>query len=172
IIVYAGDHDEYFSFITPEAYYELEKWINFRRESGEVIDENIWLMVQLWNTKNKNGNNNKKIKSNGIKQLLTRSLRTQGVRKKRKESDTGYGTRYEFQANHGFRKWFKTRCELAGMKSINIEKLMGHSIGISDSYYRATESEILEDYLKAIDLLTINEENRLRKTVKILEIEK
>lgn len=176
IIVYPGDHEEYFSFITPEAYYELEKWINFRRESGEVIDENIWLMVQLWNTKNEisnNNNNKKKIKSVGIKQLLMRSLRTQGIRKnKRKESNTGYGTRYEFQTNHGFRKWFKTRCELAGMKSINIEKLMGHSVGISDSYYRATESELLEDYLKAIDFLTINEENRLRKKVKILEVEK
>jgi hypothetical protein len=38
-----------------------------------------------------------------------------------------------------YRKWFKTRCEIAGMKPINIEKLMNHSTGISDSYYRATE---------------------------------
>lgn len=74
--------------------------------------------------------------------------------------------RYEFQTDHGFRKWFKTRCEIAGMKSINIEKLMGHSVGISDSYYRATELELLEDYLKAIDFLTINEENMLRKKLK------
>jgi hypothetical protein len=42
------------------------------------------------------------------------------------------------------------------MKPINVEKLMNHSTGISDSYYRATESELLEDYLKAVDLLTIN----------------
>ncbi len=28
---------------------------------------------------------------------------------------------------------------LAGIKSINIELLIGHSIGISDSYYRITE---------------------------------
>lgn len=76
IIVYAGDDDEYFSFITPEDYYELEKWINFRRESGEVIDENTWLMVHLWNTKSKNiRHSNKKIKSIGIKQLLIRSLK-------------------------------------------------------------------------------------------------
>ena len=33
------------------------------------------------------------------------------------------------------------------MKPINIEKLMGHSIGISGSYYRATENELLEDYV-------------------------
>jgi hypothetical protein len=49
---------------------------------------------------------------------------------------------------------------------------MGHSVGISDSYYRATESDLLDDYLKAIDSLIINEENRLRKKVKVLEVEK
>jgi hypothetical protein len=64
--------------------------------------------------------------------------------------------RHPYQANHSLRKWFKTRCEIAGMKPINVEKLMNHSTGISDSYYRATESEVLEDYLKAVDLLTIN----------------
>jgi hypothetical protein len=42
------------------------------------------------------------------------------------------------------------------MKSINIEILMWHSTGISDSYYRATEDELLEDYLKAVDFLTIS----------------
>jgi hypothetical protein len=71
--------------------------------------------------------------------------------------------RHEFQADHGFRRWFKTRCEISGMKPINIENLMGHSIGISGSYYRATEIELLEDYLKAIEFLTISNENRLQK---------
>ena len=42
---------------------------------------------------------------------------------------------------------------------------MGHSIGISDSYYRATENEILQDYLKSVDFLTIHDENRLRKQI-------
>lgn len=51
------------------------------------------------------------------------------------------------------------------MKSINIETLMGHSIGISDSYYRATEAELLEEYLKAVDFLTIEERYKLEKQV-------
>ncbi|HEY9385444.1 MAG TPA: hypothetical protein VIP70_00245 [Nitrososphaeraceae archaeon] len=42
------------------------------------------------------------------------------------------------------------------MKPINIEKLMNHSTGISDSYYRATENELLDDYLNAVYLLSIN----------------
>jgi ATP-dependent helicase YprA (DUF1998 family) len=47
------------------------------------------------------------------------------------------------------------------MKPINIEKLMNHSIGISNSYYRATENELLEDYLKAVEVLTISQQNKL-----------
>ena len=42
---------------------------------------------------------------------------------------------------------------------------MGHSIGLGDAYYRPDNNEILEEYLKAIDLLTINEENRLKRKV-------
>ncbi len=64
--------------------------------------------------------------------------------------------RYPFPTDHGFRKFFKTRCEIAGIKSINIENLLNHSIGISDSYYRLTENEILDDYLKAVKNLSIH----------------
>jgi hypothetical protein len=40
---------------------------------------------------------------------------------------------------------------------------MGHSVGLSDSYYRATERDLLEDYLKAVtDSLTINNEIKLQ----------
>jgi hypothetical protein len=42
------------------------------------------------------------------------------------------------------------------MKPINIELTMGHDIGVSASYYKPTEREVLEDYLNAVDLLTIN----------------
>jgi hypothetical protein len=33
---------------------------------------------------------------------------------------------------------------------------MGHHIGVSASYYKPTECEVMEDYLKAVDSLTIN----------------
>jgi hypothetical protein len=49
------------------------------------------------------------------------------------------------------------------------EMLLGHSIGLSDSYYRPDTTNLTE-YLKAVDLLTINEENRLRRKVEILEV--
>ena len=35
---------------------------------------------------------------------------------------------------------------------------MNHSTGISGSYYRATEQELLEDYLKAVGMLSVNDD--------------
>jgi len=43
---------------------------------------------------------------------------------------------------------------------------MGHSIGLDDHYYKPGDNFVLQEYLKAVDYLTINEENRLRKKVK------
>ena len=54
------------------------------------------------------------------------------------------------------------------MRPANIELLMGHNIGISKSYYKPTEKELLEDYLNAVNQLTINEEHKLKKEVKEL----
>lgn len=51
--------------------------------------------------------------------------------------------------------------------------LEGHNLKANDSnYVRTTEKRLQEEYEKAIDLLTINEENRLRRKVEILKIEK
>ena len=47
---------------------------------------------------------------------------------------------------------------------------MDHSIGVTDSYYRPKEREILEDYLKVIDNLTIESDYMiLNKQLKQLE---
>src|SRR5438132_12504822 len=120
-------------------------------------------MRHLWNSKKGHMHGvitaPRKLKSAGVKRLMEDALWIQGLRKKLEQGKR----RHEFQADHGLRKWFKTRCEISGMKPINIEKLMGHSTGISDSYYRATENELLEDYLKAVEFLTISNENRLQK---------
>ena len=42
---------------------------------------------------------------------------------------------------------------------------MAHSLGESGNYHRPTETQLLEDYLKAVDLLTVNEANRLSKRI-------
>jgi len=42
------------------------------------------------------------------------------------------------------------------MKPTNVELTMRHDIGVSASYYRPTEKEVLEDYRLAIPLLAIS----------------
>jgi hypothetical protein len=159
IIVYSGDKDQYTSFISLEAYTELKKWIDYRIDSGEKITGDSWLMRDLWNIeKYARGmlTAPKKLKSSGVKRLIERALKAQGIRKNLPAGQK----RYEFQTDHGFRKFFKTHTEQT-MRPINIETLMGHSTGISDSYYRPNENELLKDYLNAIPELTISKENRL-----------
>jgi hypothetical protein len=174
INVYAGEDDEYMTFITPEAYLSLESWMKYRTTCGERVTNDSWVMRDLWNSaklpkKEEKGKINEPIKlqSVGIRRLVERALWAQGLRT---ELDSGR-RRHEFQTDHGFRKWYKTQCEIAGMKPINVEKLMGHSVGISDSYYRATEKEILDDYLNAVPVLTVGSEYRLQNQIKKIEEE-
>ena len=81
IIVYAGDEEEYFTFITSEAYSELEKWMTYRSGSGELINEKSWVMRHLWNTKKGHMHGfvtaPKKLKSAGVKRLMEDALWTQ-----------------------------------------------------------------------------------------------
>jgi hypothetical protein len=68
--------------------------------------------------------------------------------------------RHEYKAAHGFRKFYKTRTEQV-MRPLNVEMTLGHDIGLSGSYYKPTEKEVLEDYLKAVDLLSINNNQKI-----------
>lgn len=73
---------------------------------------------------------------------------------------------------HGLRKFAITEMARAGVDTEKAKVLSGHSIGIRGHYVEYTEDELLQEYLKAVNNLTINEENRLKTKVEILEKEK
>lgn len=169
IIVYAGEDEEHFSYVSKESFIALKEWMQYRENSGELIDENSWLMRDLWDTRVAQGRGfvtkPKKLASTGVKRLVERAIWAQGLRKKLENGKK----RHPYSALHSLRKWFKTRCEIGGMKPINIEILLSHSVGISNSYYRPTETELIEDYLKVSDLLVIDKEARLERELKTSE---
>ena len=87
---------------------------------------------------------------------------------KYKELETNFQERkkrHEFKSTHSFRKFFETKCQNAKMNHNNIKLLMDHSLGESQNYHRPTQNELLDDYLNAVDLLTINDENKLKKKI-------
>jgi hypothetical protein len=109
----------------------------------------------------------KQLKSSGIKSLIERALKAQGLVKPLNKQNKE--RRREWKGAHGLRKFYQTTAEKV-MKSINVEITMGHNIGITASYYKPNEKEVLDDYLKAVDLLTISQNNAiLDKKVKELQ---
>jgi hypothetical protein len=176
VTIYADEPEEYFCFITPEAYEALSDYINFRQSSGEDITGESWLIRDIWATTDFNAFKNstlgfvkypKQLKSSGIKSLIERAMRAQGLAKPLQNGVK----RREWKSGHGYRSFFKTKAEQV-MKPANVELLSGRTIGIANCYYKPTQSQILEDFLNAVPLLTINEEYRIKNKMKQLESDK
>jgi hypothetical protein len=104
----------------------------------------------------------------GIQSLLSVLLLKSGVRTVRHTQN-----RKEVARAHGFRKFFTTQLINSKVNPEIREMLLGHKIGLTGCYYRPTEEDMLEEYMKGIGLLTINEENRLKlKLEQRVQIEK
>jgi hypothetical protein len=86
--------------------------------------------------------------------MLAKALLEQGIRGKPRT--TSGAIRYEFSAVHSLRKWFHTKAQQGGMNILSLEMLMGHETGLPAHYIRPTEPELLEEYLKVVDYLTVN----------------
>ena len=163
LTVYAGESEQYYCFIVPAAYDAIKEWMDYRKLHGEEITGESWLMRDLWQTTDTNygarfglATYPKRLKTSGIKSLIERAIRAQGLFR-----PLPIGVcRREWKGVHGMRKFYKTRAEQV-MKPINVEITMGHDIGVSASYYKPTEREVLEDYVKAVDSLTINGHSKL-----------
>ena len=161
VIIYSGEPEEYFTFITPEAHNALLDWMDYRKSYGETINPESWLMRNLWKTTNTNWGARwglatvpKQLQHDGVRSLLERALRDMGLRK---PLPAGV-KRHEFKAAHGMRKFYDTNAKAAKMLNNMVELTIGHSLGVAKNYDRFTEEQVLEEYLKAVPSLTINED--------------
>jgi integrase len=164
LVIYRGQPEEYITFTTPEAARTLNAYLEFRKAHGENLGPKSPLIRDVFDTRGGKGTagSPQRAAGNTIAQDMARLWKKAGVRTAPAEAH-----RHQFKAVHNFRKYFKTRAE-AKLRPIAVETLMGHSTGVSDSYYRPTETELLEEFKKAVADLSISSEERQRGEMKAL----
>ncbi|MDG6987840.1 MAG: site-specific integrase [Nitrososphaerota archaeon] len=153
VTIYRGEPEEYDSFASPECYDYLLKYREIREKVGEVITPSSPVFVR---EVNKRRFDQSKVKPVGVRTLKNQMGELLNQMKMREKlTDTKNYRSYEWKQCHSFRKFFKTRMEMSGVKPIITEMLMGHTIGVSGSYMKPTQDEMVSEYVKAIPNLTI-----------------
>jgi integrase len=173
IQVYEGSKEEYITFCTPEATRAIDEYLQFRQRSGETLTEDSPLFRHDFDVSDPFEAKNKvrRLKNTtAIASAFARLLEKAGVtmRQTMLEGQRPGTIKKDVMRVHGLRKFANTQMIQSDMKGAAKEMLLGHSTGLDDKYYRPTSQQLLDEYLKAVDLLTINEENRLRKKVQEL----
>ncbi len=165
LLIYSGDPESYFTFITPEACRALELYReNWKADIGVYPKPDDPL-----------------IKSTRFP--VIRRLNQKGVRKRidKVVSDIGLRPtlplgkkRHEVQLDHGFRKYFNTMMRRAKVNYLDKEDMMGHSVGLERHYerYQEEDFERFPEYQKAIPFLTISDTERFRLKNQQMEAEK
>ena len=153
VTIYRGELEEYDTFASPECYEYLLKYRELREKVGEVITPSSPVFVR---EVNKRRFDQSKVKPVGVRTLKNQMGELLNQMKMREKlTDTKNYRSYEWKQCHSYRKFFKTRMEMSGVKPIITEMLMGHTIGVSGSYMKPTQDEMVSEYVKAIPNLTI-----------------
>ena len=158
LLIYADSLHEYFIFLTSEASTVLDEYLQSRRERGEKLTPESYVIGRepfIVNEKRP-----KPVMVNSFESSLSHAMRRAGISRIKK------GNRYDVAVCGSFRKRFNTILK----KNPNIsfttaEIMMDHSVKQEPSYNKPTKEELFEEYKKAIPELTIDDS--LRKQIQL-----
>jgi integrase len=155
LTVYENEREEYFTFITPECQKAIDTYLDMRSRYGEKLDKESFLIREQFDIKDPfQIARPRQLTTTMVNWKILDLLRRLGMRSK------------EVSITHGFRKFFTTQLINVRANPEIREMLLGHKIGLASAYYRPTEDDMYQEYIKAINNLTINEENRLKIRLK------
>lgn len=162
ITVYASSpKDRYYTYCSPECRIAVDSYLAYRERFGERLEPSSPLIREQFDIRDPfHAMKPKQITEDScfwtIKQLLKRTGKMDKVKQ-----------------SHGFRKFAITQMIKTKVDYSTREYLVGHraSRGLDYNYDRTPEEDRLQEYLKAVDLLTINSENRLKLKIHQLESE-
>jgi integrase len=164
IQVYANSQkDRYYTFCTPECAAAIDSYLTYRQRFGDPLKKTSPLIREQFDIYDKlQCTYPKPVSYRGILWIVTNLLER-----------SGFQTKGEIMRSHGLRKFAITQMVKAKVDYAAREYLVGHkrSRGLDVNYDRTSEEDRLAEYLKAVDLLTIDPANRLRLEIRQLRSE-
>jgi integrase len=160
LTVYENTNDEYITFCTPECSKAIDAYLNMRKRYGENITSDSFLIREQFDIRDP-PKKSKPVKAETLARKLYDLSTRSGVRDK------------DLPVCNGFRKFFTTQLIEADVKTELRWLLEGHNLKANDPHYvRISEKTLQQEYEKAIDNLTIDPNQRLRKKIETLQIDK
>jgi integrase len=169
VSVYSGDKENYITFTTPEAAKEIDAYLEFRKRKGEHITSDSYVIVKRLSPKGGTALS----KSEPFKGYSLRSVLQDTIEKTGLKTIGSKFKRKETPLLTAFRKFATKQLMDSKVDKAIVELLLGHDIGLTGRYYKPTEQDMLNEYYKAVGLLTISNEERLKfKLEERVQIEK
>jgi hypothetical protein len=187
IVFYDRSNNEYYSFCTREAATSIDSWLFYRQRCGEKISFNE--TTQKWEPYDTplfrlqfdvedllQVRNPRPMNVDALRAVLALHLVRSGIRDVEHPTATTPNSasrvRKSISLSNGFRKHVISTFIEAGLNHEIRELLCNHATQLDAHYFRPTQEQILQEYLKAESLLTIDPSLRLQREVQTLKVEK
>lgn len=173
---------KYVTFCSPECAKAIDSYLELRKRCGENLNKDTisgnWLPTETYLLirsfdKEQYPIIPKKILSDSITKYIVFKLEESGQRTRQRIVGDNQRTKNSEAAKfknalhpcHSLRIFSVTNMQRSKVDKTIIEMMIGHRTGLDSAYYKPQDQEILQEYLKAIDNLTINNENRLKQQI-------
>jgi hypothetical protein len=145
-----------------------------RERFGEVISASSPLIREQFDKRDQfSAAHPRHVKVIAIAGKLSALAEAAGLRTRLEQTKGMTGNRKDVPNCNGYRRFFSTQLVNSDVKTELRWLMEGHNLKANDSSYVHTAAEeLLVQYLKAHDNLTISQEHKLRKKVEKLEVEK
>jgi integrase len=188
LIVYASSKkSKYITFCTPECAKVLDEYLEYR---NRIIQNNVnrdpetkiwgppdaYLITRQFDMNEVPTSSaifKKPMTAQGLRTYIVNRLKKMNLRRSWKSPQ--YSNEYiasyknELHPCHSFRIFAITQMQRARIDKTIREMLVGHKTGLDSVYYKASEEEILLEYSKSVELLSIDKEIKLKIRIKELE---
>ena len=168
VIVYELEEEEYYTFCSFECAMVIEQYLEYRKRFGEILKPSSPLIREEFDHNDLfKSRMPRKLSNQYIMILVDRILVAAGIKTVKRKIEGAKSELHPVNRCHGFMKFYVTNMKKANADFSDREFLVGHkySRGLDVNYDRTSEDDRLQEYLKAMDLLTISPENRLRKEI-------